>query len=364
MSKRRSDYDYALPDAQIAAHPAAERTASRLLVWDPVAQSHQHQTFKQLVAWLHPNDLLVFNDTRVQKARLLGRKASGGAVEVLVERLWPDGTATAMIKASKAPKLGAEIQFGSDTLIVTAVDKPVYRVKGVSADLPTLMERHGHVPLPPYIKRDDTEDDVSRYQTVYAQQLGSAAAPTAGLHFDQALLAAAQAKGVQQVHLTLHVGLGTFAPVRVDDLSEHQMHAEWFQVPASVVDAIAETRARGGRVISVGTTTLRALETAAQDRPEPGTDMGGAAHSGLRPYSGESRLFVTPGYQFRVVDALITNFHLPESTLLMLVSAFAGHKATMETYRLAVENGYRFFSFGDAMFITRRQIESDVAGGD
>lgn len=364
MSKRRSDYDYALPEAQIAAHPTAERTASRLLVWDPVAQTHQHHLFKQLVDALHPEDLLVFNDTRVQKARLLGHKASGGAVEVFVERLWPDGSATAMIKASKAPKLGAQIHVGSDTLTVTAVNKPVYRVKGESADLPTLMERHGHVPLPPYIKRDDTDEDASRYQTVYAQALGSAAAPTAGLHFDQALLDAARAKGVQLAQLTLHVGLGTFAPVRVDDLSEHEMHAEWFQVPASVIEAITQTRARGGRVISVGTTTLRALETAAQACAASEAEGDVRAEVNLQPYSGESQLFVTPGYQFRVVDALITNFHLPESTLLMLVSAFAGHSATMDTYRLAVAEGYRFFSFGDAMFITQRQSNGAVARVD
>lgn len=348
MSKRRSDYDYVLPEAQIAAHPTAERTASRLLVWDPVAQTHEHQKFKQLVDWLKPEDLLVFNDTRVQKARLLGQKASGGAVEVFVERLWPDGSATAMIKASKAPKVGAVLHVGADTLTVTAVEKPVYRVQGVSADLPTLMERYGHVPLPPYIRRADTSEDAERYQTVYAQALGSAAAPTAGLHFDQALLAQISAQGVQTARLTLHVGLGTFAPVRVDDLSDHQMHAEWFQVPESVVEKIKETRERGGRVVSVGTTTLRALETAAHACADLASDVP------LAPYSGESRLFVTPGYQFRVVDALITNFHLPESTLLMLVSAFAGHRSTMETYRMAVQAGYRFFSFGDAMFITRR----------
>jgi S-adenosylmethionine:tRNA ribosyltransferase-isomerase len=239
------------------------------------------------------------------------------------------------------------IRVGEDTLQVCAVDKPVYRVRGVSADLSTLMARHGHMPLPPYIRRPDNDQDGERYQTVYAQQLGSAAAPTAGLHFDERLIEQLREVSVRTAQLTLHVGLGTFAPVRVDDLREHEMHAEWFDVPESVVAAIAETRARGGRVISVGTTTLRALETAAQ--------CSLSADGELMPYSGESRLFVSPGYAFQVVDALITNFHLPESTLLMLVSAFAGFAQTQATYRLAVEAQYRFFSFGDAMFITRRQ---------
>jgi S-adenosylmethionine:tRNA ribosyltransferase-isomerase len=347
MSKLRSDYHYHLPEELIAAHPAAERTASRLLVWDPVTQTHTHKIFADLVDLVSPDDLLVFNNTRVQRARLLGHKASGGAVEVLVERLWPDGSATAMIRASKAPKVDAMIRVGEDTLQVCAVDKPVYRVRGVSADLSTLMARHGHMPLPPYIRRPDNDQDGERYQTVYAQQLGSAAAPTAGLHFDERLIEQLREVSVRTAQLTLHVGLGTFAPVRVDDLREHEMHAEWFDVPESVVAAIAETRARGGRVISVGTTTLRALETAAQ--------CSLSADGELMPYSGESRLFVSPGYAFQVVDALITNFHLPESTLLMLVSAFAGFAQTQATYRLAVEAQYRFFSFGDAMFITRRQ---------
>jgi S-adenosylmethionine:tRNA ribosyltransferase-isomerase len=345
MSTRRSDYHYTLPESQIALQPTVQRSGSRLLVWDPIRHQREHGVFSNLVDHLRATDLLVFNDTRVQNARLLGQKASGGAVEVLVERLWPDGSATAMIKASKAPKLGATIHVGEDTLTITAVQKPVYRVKGLSADLPTLMAKHGHVPLPPYIRRADTEEDVQRYQTVYAQHPGSAAAPTAGLHFDHQLLAKIKQKGVALAHLTLHVGLGTFAPVRADDLSEHKMHAEWFQVPESVVSAIECTRAQGGRVICVGTTTLRALETAAQAAPRA---------CGLAPYSGESRLFVTPGYQFKVADALITNFHLPESTLLMLVSAFAGHAQTLEVYRETVAEGYRFFSFGDAMFITHR----------
>ncbi|MEJ2669120.1 MAG: tRNA preQ1(34) S-adenosylmethionine ribosyltransferase-isomerase QueA [Gammaproteobacteria bacterium] len=344
---KRTDFSYKLPEDQIAVYPAAERSASRLLVWDPSAGVHHHRLFSDLPHWLSQNDLLVLNDTRVQNARLFGQKSTGGHVEVLIERLWPDGSATAMIRASKAPKVGAVLRVGEEELLVTHVEKPIYGVKGITSSVSEVMARYGHVPLPPYINRPDTAEDRKRYQTVYAKTSGSAAAPTAGLHFDQALLQRLRAQGISTAYLTLHVGLGTFAPIRVENLAEHNMHAEWFEVPQSVCEAIAQTRDRGGRVVAVGTTTLRALETAAAAQ-----SLSESNAKGLLPYQGESRLFITPGFRFRVVDALVTNFHLPESTLLMLVSAFAGHEQTLSMYREAVNNGYRFFSFGDAMLIS------------
>jgi len=288
---------------------------------------------------LKPGDLLVFNNTKVIPARLFGNKASGGRVEILLERMLNEKECLAQIRASKSPKAGGSIllEDGSE-LRVLGREGSFFHLRAVSEDLMTLMRRLGHIPLPPYITREDTERDRRRYQTVYAETPGAVAAPTAGLHFDQALLEQLKASGVQSTTVTLHVGAGTYQPVRVDNIEDHHMHAEWLEVPQSACDAVAVAKSAGGRIIAVGTTAVRSLETAAQ---------GGS----LEPFSGDSRIFIYPPYQFRVVDAMITNFHLPESTLLMLVSAFAGHQNTLAAYRHAVEQKYRFFSYGDAMLI-------------
>ena len=335
---RRADFRFDLPPELIAQHPVAERPASRLLHLDRATGAIADRGFRDLPDLLRPGDLLVLNDTRVIPARLWGRKETGGRVEVLVERVLGESEALAHVRASKSPKPGSELWFEDDVRA---------RVAGREADLFRLvfdrplmpfLESRGHMPLPPYITREDAALDVERYQTVYAEKPGAVAAPTAGLHFDETLLSTLTAKGVLQARVTLHVGAGTFQPVRVDDIREHRMHAEWLRVPAEVVEAVNSTRERGGRVVAVGTTVVRSLETAA---------LGGT----LQAYEGETDIFITPGFRFRVVDALITNFHLPESTLLMLVSAFAGHETIMRAYRHAVEQRYRFFSYGDAMFI-------------
>ena len=335
---RRADFRFDLPPELIAQHPVAERPASRLLHLDRATGAIADRGFRDLPDLLRPGDLLVLNDTRVIPARLWGRKETGGRVEVLVERVLGESEALAHVRASKSPKPGSELWFEDDVRA---------RVAGREADLFHLvfdrplmpfLETRGHMPLPPYITREDAALDVERYQTVYAEKPGAVAAPTAGLHFDETLLSTLTAKGVSQARVTLHVGAGTFQPVRVDDIREHRMHAEWLRVPAEVVEAVNRTRERGGRVVAVGTTVVRSLETAA---------LGGT----LQAYEGETDIFITPGFRFRVVDALITNFHLPESTLLMLVSAFAGHETIMRAYRHAVEQRYRFFSYGDAMFI-------------
>ncbi|MDP1900228.1 MAG: tRNA preQ1(34) S-adenosylmethionine ribosyltransferase-isomerase QueA [Rubrivivax sp.] len=339
-----ADFDFELPAELIAQHPAAERSASRLL--DGTGALPVDRRFRDLPALLQPGDLLVFNDTRVIKARLLGAKATGGAVEALVERVLPGFEVWAHLRASKSPRPGSRVRFAE------AFDAEVLGRVGPEASLfylrfpeepLALLERHGHVPLPPYITHGDTADDVARYQTVFAARPGAVAAPTAALHFDEAMLAALQARGVQRAAVTLHVGAGTFQPVRVENIAEHRMHSEWFEVGAATVEAIAATRAAGGRILAVGTTTLRALESAAQASP------GGA----LAPFSGETEIFITPGFEFRVVDRLLTNFHLPRSTLLMLVSAFAGHERMRALYRHAVASRYRFFSYGDCMWLAR-----------
>jgi S-adenosylmethionine:tRNA ribosyltransferase-isomerase len=338
-----SDFDFALPDELIAQHPAAERSASRLL--DGRALEPVDRVFRELPALLDPKDLLVFNNTRVIKARLYGAKASGGAVEALVERVLP-GTREvwAHMRASKSPKPGAMVRFAdafdAEVLGRCGPDNGLFHLR-LSGEPFELLERHGHVPLPPYIAHDDSADDVRRYQTVFAREPGAVAAPTAALHFDEALLERLAARGVQTAHVTLHVGAGTFQPVRVETLAEHKMHSEWFQVPEETVAAIERCRAAGGRVTAVGTTTLRALESAA---------LGGALQAGAR----ETDIFITPGFQFQVVDRLITNFHLPKSTLMMLVSALAGYEHIMALYRHAIEQRYRFFSYGDAMVLDRR----------
>jgi S-adenosylmethionine:tRNA ribosyltransferase-isomerase len=340
------DFDFALPPELIAQHPAAERSGSRLL--DGAGAGARDRRFRELPELLKEGDLLVVNDTRVVKARLLGVKESGGAVEALVERIEPGQRVLAHLRASKSPKPGSRVRFGTgegfevEVLGRGGADGSLFELRFPDEPL-DLLERHGHVPLPPYIARDDGADDERRYQTVFAERPGAVAAPTAALHFDAEILAAIAARGVERCAITLHVGAGTFQPVRGEDLATHVMHSERYTVGTDAVAAIERTRARGGRVVAVGTTSLRALESAAL-----------AAEGGpLQPASGDTRLFITPGFAFRVVDLLLTNFHLPKSTLLMLVSAFAGHAHVQALYRHAIAERYRFFSYGDAMLLAR-----------
>ena len=339
---RREQFHYDLPDELIAHQPAAERRGSRLLCLDGASGELAHRQFPDILDQLNPGDLLVFNNTKVIPARLFGRKESGGKVEVLVERLLDDRRLLAHVRASKSPKPGTELLFeGGASAQMLGRQGELFELEfqGQQSALETL-EAIGHIPLPPYIDRDDNSDDRERYQTVYAQTPGAVAAPTAGLHFDQELLQNIKDKGVELAFVTLHVGAGTFQPVRADDVRDHQMHAEVVEVTEEVCQQVQETKARGSRVIAVGTTSVRCLESA-------------AAKGDIEPYSGDTDIFIYPGYEYRVVDALLTNFHLPESTLIMLVSAFAGYRHTMAAYREAVAQKYRFFSYGDAMFISR-----------
>ncbi|MCX7150801.1 MAG: tRNA preQ1(34) S-adenosylmethionine ribosyltransferase-isomerase QueA [Rhodocyclales bacterium] len=334
-----ADFDYALPPELIAQAPLSQRSASRLLVVDGDCRTDVN--FVDLSRWLRAGDLLVLNDSRVLHARLLGRKESGGQVEILVERLLDHSVVLAQLRASKSPQPGSRMRL-EDAVDVEVLGREdeFYRLQ-FAGDAADLIERHGRLPLPPYIGRAAEAPDEERYQTVYAREKGSVAAPTAGLHFDQKVIANLREKGVGIAWVTLHVGAGTFQPVRVSDLAEHRMHSERYVLPQATVDAIAATRARGGRVVAVGTTSLRVLESAALD----GDLIVGA---------GETALFVTPGFEFRVVDMLVTNFHLPKSTLLMLVSAFAGLDEIRAAYAHAIATGYRFFSYGDAMLLHRR----------
>ncbi|MBS1176078.1 MAG: queA [Proteobacteria bacterium] len=336
-----ADFDFELPPELIAQHPAAERSASRLL--DGRGCLPADRVFRDLPELLRAGDLLVFNDTRVIKARLFGEKSSGGAVQALVERVLPGNEVLAHLRASKSPKAGSVVRFAeafdAEVLGRAGPDEALFHLR-FPDDPFLLLQAHGHVPLPPYITHEDAPEDEARYQTVFAERPGAVAAPTAALHFDAALLQALQERGVGRAAVTLHVGAGTFQPVRAENLADHRMHAEWFEVNAATVQAIAATRAAGGRIVSLGTTTLRALESAARD----GTLRAGAA---------ETDIFITPGFEFKVVDQLVTNFHLPRSTLLMLVSAFAGHEQVRALYRHAVEARYRFFSYGDAMLLER-----------
>ncbi|MDQ5927067.1 MAG: S-adenosylmethionine:tRNA ribosyltransferase-isomerase [Pseudomonadota bacterium] len=340
-----SDFDFELPPALIAQHPAAERSGSRLL--DGCGTTPIDRVFRDLPTLLRTGDLLVFNNTRVIKARLYGTKQSGGAVEALVERVLPNHEVLAHMRASKSPKPGSIVRFAdafdAEVLGRSGPDGGLFHLK-LSGDPLDLLEQHGHVPLPPYITHADDADDVRRYQTVFAKAPGAVAAPTAALHFDDALLTALRERGVQTAEVTLHVGAGTFQPVRTDNLAEHKMHSEWFEVPARTVAAIEATKAAGGRVVSVGTTTLRALESAALHAPS-----GQILQAGSR----DTDIFITPGFQFKVVDLLITNFHLPKSTLMMLVSALAGYEHIRSLYQHAITQSYRFFSYGDAMLIER-----------
>ncbi len=339
---RLSDFDFDLPPELIAQHPAAERGASRLLhVADDGAIVDR--MFRDLPSLLAPGDLLVFNDTRVVKARLRGRKDTGGEVEALVERALSDDTALAHVRASKTPRTGRRLVFAPGVEAeVTGRRDDLFALRFHAGGLTVheVLEAHGEVPLPPYITHVPGDEDVSRYQTVYAAVPGAVAAPTAGLHFDEAMLASLAATGVASARVTLHVGAGTFQPVRGDDISAHVMHEEWYSIPEATVAAVAKAKASQGRVIAVGTTTLRALESS-------------AASGTLRAGAAETRLFIVPGFAFRVVDRLVTNFHLPKSTLLMLVSAFSGGDPIRRAYAHAVERRYRFFSYGDAMLLDR-----------
>ena len=344
-----SDFQFDLPDELIARYPMPERSASRLLMLDGNTGDTRHGHFRDVLDLVNPGDLLVFNNTRVIPARMFGQKASGGKLEILVERILDDHSVLAHVRASKAPKPGTQILLDNGFSAEMFARHDALFELHFAGDLPVLdiLNQIGHMPLPPYIDRPDENSDKERYQTVYNQRPGAVAAPTAGLHFDEPLLAALREKGVDFAYVTLHVGAGTFQPVRVERLEDHQMHSEYAEVSADVVEKINAARARGNRVIAVGTTSVRSLETAAQASLKAGKP--------LSPFFGDTSIFIYPGYQYQVVDALITNFHLPGSTLIMLVSAFAGYDHVMSAYQEAVTSGYRFFSYGDAMFITRQR---------
>lgn len=345
---KKSDFNYLLPEALIAQKPLAERTASRLLCMDRNTGRIADRQFIDFIDLIDERDLLVFNDTKVIPARLFGKKQSGGKVEILIERILDDHHAIAHVRASKAAKAGTliELDNGYDCEVLGRADDLFHLEFKGEPSLLTILEQIGHIPLPPYITREDDQSDLTRYQTVFAREVGAVAAPTAGLHFDQAMMEKLKAKGVQSAFVTLHVGSGTFQPVRVENLSEHLMHKEYFAVLPETVAAVQQARARGGRVVAIGTTAVRALESASKS---------GRLEAGF----GDTDLFITPGYQFKSVDAILTNFHLPESTLLMLVSAFAGYEHIMNAYGHAIDQSYRFFSYGDAMFLVRDFIKND-----
>lgn len=341
-----SDFSFALPDELIARYPTKVRSECRLLSLDGQTGSLQQGGFTDVLAQLNPGDLLVFNNTRVIPARLYGQKASGGKVEMLVERILDNNRVLAHVKASKSPKVGSVLLFGEQgeiAVTMLARHDALFELQFPDEVLP-ILDNIGHIPLPPYIDRADEAQDREVYQTVYNKVPGAVAAPTAGLHFDDPLLAALKQKGIEFAFVTLHVGAGTFQPVRVDTIENHVMHAEYAQVSQEVVDAVQACKARGNRVVAVGTTSVRALESAAQ------------ATGQIAPFFADTRIFIYPGYHFNVIDVLITNFHLPESTLIMLVSAFAGYDHVMNAYRFAVEQQFRFFSYGDAMFITKQSL--------
>jgi S-adenosylmethionine:tRNA ribosyltransferase-isomerase len=345
-----SDFHFDLPDELIARYPKQERTASRLLQLNGNSGVLIDGTFKDILERVNPGDLLVFNNTRVIPARMFGRKSSGGKLEVLVERMLDDKSILAHVRSSKPPKPGAELFLGEqDQVSATMVARhdALFEIHFNSErTVLEILNEIGHMPLPPYIDRPDEDADKERYQTVYNQKPGAVAAPTAGLHFDIGLLEQIKNKGVELAYVTLHVGAGTFQPVRVEQIHDHHMHAEYVEVPQDVIDAIAATKARGGRIIAVGTTSVRSLESAAQNALKNGTD--------LQPFFGDTEIFIFPGYEYQLIDCLITNFHLPESTLIMLVSAFAGYEHVMAAYAHAVREQYRFFSYGDAMFIEKK----------
>lgn len=347
-SMRRTDFTFNLPEELIAQKPATERTASRLLVLDGETGVCEDKSFVDLINFLQAGDVLVFNNTKVIPARLHGKKISGGKIEVLIERILNDDTALAHIRSSKSPKSGTVLLFDNNYQAeVSGRDGDLFVVKfnnNKQDSILDILNAIGHMPLPPYIQREDESFDHERYQTVYAQVPGAVAAPTAGLHFDKKMLQQLAEKEIEQVHITLHVGAGTFQPIRVDDLKDHHMHKEWIELSENNCEILNNAKQQGRRIIAVGTTSVRCLESAA---------LFSANENKLEPYSGETDIFITPGYEFKVVDALVTNFHLSESTLLMLVSAFAGYENIKNTYQHAIKEKYRFFSYGDAMFMTR-----------
>ncbi len=342
-----TDFHFELPERLIARYPAEKRTSSRMLQLDGVSGNVKHSQFTDLLSLLNEGDLLVFNNTRVIPARLLGQKESGGKVEVLVERIIDEHTILAHVKASKSPKVGTRITLENQIHVeMHARHDTLFELKILNAEpVLDLLEEYGHMPLPPYIDRPDESSDRERYQTVYNEKPGAVAAPTAGLHFDEAMLEAIRNKGVDIQFVTLHVGAGTFQPVRVDNITEHKMHSEYAEVPPEVIDAVQKAKQNGKRVIAVGTTSVRSLESAAKVAKESGDK--------LKPFFSDTDIFIYPGFEFQLVDAMLTNFHLPESTLMMLISAFAGRENVMSAYQQAIEQEYRFFSYGDAMFIER-----------
>lgn len=351
---KTTDFTFELPAELIAQEPLPERSASRLMAVEANTEGCSHLTFRDLPQLLTPDDLLVFNNTRVIPARLFAQKQTGGRVEILIERMRGDGSALAHVRASKSPRDGAlllvtpdpESDISDMAVRVVGREGALFVLMPEAGTLKDMMRRYGHMPLPPYIEREDTAEDRDRYQTLYGSRDGAVAAPTAGLHFDQTLLEQLDAVGVAKAEVTLHVGAGTFQPVRTERVEDHAMHSEYIEVDQACCDAVAACRARGGRVIAIGTTAVRSLESAAQ--------MSGEDQP-LAPYRGDTDIFLYPGAAFHVVDAMITNFHLPESTLIMLVSAFAGTDTIRDAYRTAIENRYRFFSYGDAMFLTKRR---------
>ena len=345
------DFHFDLPEHLIAKAPKKDRASSNLMSLDGATGDIQHNQFQQIVDFIEPGDLMIFNNTRVIPARLFGQKASGGKVEILVERVVDEHTVLAHVRANKSPKPGNILILEGEVeaeMVGRQDDLFELVFKGDETVLSAL-ERKGHMPLPPYIDRPDTEEDKERYQTVYNEKPGAVAAPTAGLHFTDELLAQLKAKGVNTEFVTLHVGAGTFQSIRVDDVTEHKMHSEYAEVPANVIDAIKRTKAAGNKVIAVGTTSVRSIESAAW---KAGMETG--QYEQLTPFTGETDIFIYPGFEFKVVDAMVTNFHLPESTLIMLVSAFAGQDNILKAYNEAIAKEYRFFSYGDAMFLRKK----------
>lgn len=343
---RVADFSFDLPDELIARYPTAQRNASRLLTLDGPTAALGDKQFTDLLGMINPGDMMVFNNTRVIPARLFGQKASGGKLEILVERMLDDKRILAHVRSSKSPKVDSFINLdGEHQMKMLARHDALFELELLSElTILEVLEQVGHMPLPPYIDRPDEDADKERYQTVYNQTPGAVAAPTAGLHFDDAMLNALKDKGVNIAFVTLHVGAGTFQPVRVDNILEHKMHSEWAEVPQGVVELIAQTKAASKRVIAVGTTSVRSLESAAK----------ASGNDPLTAFSGDTDIFIYPGYDFKVVDAMVTNFHLPESTLIMLISAFSGFDAVKNAYQHAITQKYRFFSYGDAMFLTKK----------
>lgn len=359
---RVTDFSFELPDALIARYPTASRSGCRLLSLDGESGAISHGVFTDLLDKLEKGDLLVFNNTRVIPARIYGRKATGGKIEVLVERVLDEHRVLAHVRSSKSPKPGAELLLGeNDDIAATMVARhdTLFEIQfNDERNVLSILDLIGHIPLPPYIDRPDDDADRELYQTVYSQKPGAVAAPTAGLHFDQPLLDQLKAKGVESAFVTLHVGAGTFQPVRVDNINDHVMHSEYAEVPQNVVDAVLACKARGNKVVAVGTTSVRSLESAAK-----AAQKASNGQTSIAPFYADTQIFIYPGYHYSVVDALVTNFHLPESTLIMLVSAFAGYHNTMSAYQQAVEQSYRFFSYGDAMYITRNpNAIADIPG--